>query len=252
MATRSNDDPCPTRHPQPIIGTCRKQVCDACAGLKTREKVICKFCFAELKEHDKPKREPTEFEKFLGFFGIGRRGAPKAKLESCTGGAHVQEAMGSCQICRKSICPACVSEKKLSGQPVCMACFESLFQIRDQVKLEEQRRFTGGLKGFANFSLFVATALLLVSLALTGVLAGTLTLFHLLYPASFVTFKQNWSAGRYDRMVTRDVPDLCYEIYERIWYEWWYEEGLRMPYEQWKQEQREAAGVAAPDPGAER
>lgn len=252
MLAKTPEDPCPSRHPGPTVGSCalcRKQVCEACTGIKSKEKLICKFCLAELQERDKPRAPTTFLGKMIAFFGGSPgRPAPAKRVEVCGGGAHAQELKGSCQVCRKSVCPACTSEKKLSGQPVCMGCFESLFQIRDQMKIEEQRRFTGGIKGFLNFSRYVLIVTLLVALVVSGVLTGVLSIFHLLYPQSFVVFGEHWRNGEYVTMVSRDVPDLCYEIYERTWYEWWFEDGLRMPYEEWKKLQMEAAGVAPEQP----
>lgn len=229
-------------------------MCEACTGIKSKEKLICKFCLADLQERDKPKAPVTLGGKILAFlgFGSGPRRATIKKVEVCGGGAHVEELKGSCQVCRKSVCPACTSEKKLSGQPVCRNCFEGLFQIRDQMAAEDQRRFQGGIMGFLSFSRYVVLVTLLVATVVAGSLAASLTLFHLLYPASFLTFKENWREGRYGTVLTRDVPDLCYEIYERTWYEWWFEDGLRMSYEEWKRLQREAAGEIEPVPESQR
>lgn len=243
MAFFQSQEPegCPVRHPESIIGSCslcRKTVCPSCCGLKGRDKIICQKCMGEMKDREEKKDEEKSFWQKL-LYREKKSVSELKEDEECNRGRHHEETIGSCNVCKKSVCPACTSPKKVGGKEICNPCFRSLFQVRDQVKEEEQRRFVAGIKGFVNFLGFGGTVTLVVMFILIGITCGVLSFFHLLHPESFDSFDDSWREGNYGDLLVRDVPALFDEMGERFWYEWWYEYSYRQSYEDWKKDQLE-------------
>ncbi len=245
MFSKAEPETCPTRHPKPVIGSCslcRQKICEECLGLNARDKLICKFCLAEMKGEEGKKEEKKE-PFLVRILGFGKRKDPEAfKLkegEDCHSGLHKEEVTDTCQICRKSMCPSCISPKTVSGKRICNSCFITMFQVRDEIKQQESEEFIGGIRNFSKFISVISFILLLVFLFIFGVSSFTLGFFNFLHPESFSNFNQDWNQGNYGTMITHDAPELFSEMGERFWYYWWKSEGWRMSYEDWKEQQLE-------------
>ena len=241
--TSEDADPCPLRHPNEVIGNCtlcRKSVCASCLGTESGEKIICKFCLADIKGENIEKNKPSLLMKIFGFAPPPEPIALKlGEDEECHSGLHQEETTGTCQICKKSICPACTSPKTLNDKAVCNYCFLTIFQVRNKVKQEEQEQFIGGIREFFKFSYKIFLIFTIIFIFLFGVNTGILGIFHFFHPESFEKTNQSWSSGNYFILITKELPAVYDEMGERFWYQWWKGDGWRKSYEDWKKDQLE-------------